>query len=65
MLMFWLMAQPQTCAIAGFRHAEQAADNAIAAQVHLSADDLAEIDAIGRIVTDHLDDNPVMWEWSV
>ncbi|GET43529.1 aldo/keto reductase [Microseira wollei] len=60
----WLMAQPQTCAIAGFRHAEQAADNAIAAQVHLSADDLAEIDAIGRIVTDHLDDNPVMWEWS-
>ncbi|MFB2975307.1 aldo/keto reductase [Microseira sp. BLCC-F43] len=60
----WLIAQPQTCAIAGFRHAEQAADNAIAAQVHLSADDLAEIDAIGRIVTDHLDDNPVMWEWS-
>jgi aryl-alcohol dehydrogenase-like predicted oxidoreductase len=60
----WLIAQPQTCAIAGFRHAEQAADNALAAQVHLSADDLAEIDAIGRIVTDHLDDNPVMWEWS-
>ena len=60
----WLIAQPQTCAIAGFRHAEQAADNAKACQLHLSPDDLAEIDTISRIVTDHLDDNPVMWEWS-
>lgn len=60
----WLIAQPQTCAIAGFRHAEQAADNALAAQVHLSADELAEIDAIGCIVTDHLDNSPIMWEWS-
>lgn len=59
----WLIAQPQTCAIAGFRHAAQAADNAKAPQVHLSADELAEIDAIGRIVTDHLDRNPIMWDW--
>ncbi len=59
----WLIAQPQTNAIAGARNAEQAEDNAKAASVNLSADELQEIDQIGRQVTDHLDDNPVMWDW--
>ena len=59
----WLIAQPQTQAIAGARHAEQATANAQAASVKLSASELQEIDSIGRIVTDHLDDSPVMWEW--
>lgn len=60
----WLIAQPQTNAIVGARNAEQAAANAIAADLQLSADELQEIDAIGRIVTDHLDDNPVMWNFN-
>ncbi|BAY43060.1 aldo/keto reductase [Scytonema sp. HK-05] len=59
----WLIAQPQTSAIAGARHPEQAIANAQAASVQLSTDDLQEIDAIGRIVTDHLDDGSVMWNW--
>ncbi len=59
----WLIAQPRTCAIAGARNAEQVLDNAKAAEVSLSAADLAEIDGIGRTVTDHLDDNPVMWQF--
>lgn len=59
----WLIAQPQTNAIVGARNAEQAAANAKAADIQLSADELKEIDAIGRIVTDHLDENPVMWQW--
>lgn len=59
----WLIAQPQTNAIAGARNAEQAVDNAKAASVNLSADELQEIDQIGRQVTDHLDNNPVMWDW--
>lgn len=59
----WLIAQPQSSAIAGARHAEQATANAQAAAVELSAEDLQEIDAIGRIVTDHLDDCSVMWNW--
>jgi myo-inositol catabolism protein IolS len=59
----WLIAQPQTNAIAGARYPQQATDNALAAEVKLSAAELAEIDAIGCIVTDHLDDNQVMWEW--
>lgn len=59
----WLIAQPQTNAIAGARYPQQATDNALAAEVNLSAAELAEIDAIGRIVTDHLDNNQVMWEW--
>jgi myo-inositol catabolism protein IolS len=59
----WLIAQPQTNAIAGARYPQQATDNALAVEVQLSPTELAEIDAIGRSVTDHLDDNPVMWEW--
>ncbi|AFY46535.1 putative oxidoreductase, aryl-alcohol dehydrogenase like protein [Nostoc sp. PCC 7524] len=59
----WLIAQPQTHAIAGARYPEQAKDNALAADVKLSTDEIAEIDAIGRIVTDHLDDSSVMWNW--
>lgn len=57
----WLIAQPQTNAIAGARYPEQALDNTLAAQIQLSAAQLAEIDAIGRIVTDHLDNSPIMW----
>jgi aryl-alcohol dehydrogenase-like predicted oxidoreductase len=59
----WLIAQPQTNAIAGFRHAEQASDNAKAMDVTLSSEEIQQIDRIGRRVTDHLDDNPVMWKW--
>lgn len=59
----WLIAQPQTNAIAGARNAEQACQNAKAAEVKLSAEDLQEIDAQGKIVTEHLGDNPVMWNW--
>ncbi|OUL31574.1 aldo/keto reductase [Nostoc sp. 106C] len=59
----WLIAQPQTNAIAGARYPQQAKDNALAAEVKLSAAELAEIDAIGRIVTAHLDESLVMWEW--
>ncbi|AFZ23978.1 putative oxidoreductase, aryl-alcohol dehydrogenase like protein [Cylindrospermum stagnale PCC 7417] len=59
----WLIAQPQTQAITGARYPEQATANAQAAEVKLSAAEVAEIDRIGRIVTDHLDDNPLMWSW--
>jgi aryl-alcohol dehydrogenase-like predicted oxidoreductase len=59
----WLIAQPQAQAIAGARYPEQAKDNAKAADVKLSAEEISEIDSIGRIVTDHLDQNPVMWNW--
>ncbi|MDJ0720143.1 MAG: aldo/keto reductase [Desulfobacterales bacterium] len=59
----WVMAQPNTCAIAGARNAEQAEQNAAAAHINLAPEDLAAMDRIGRQVTDHLDDNPVMWNW--
>jgi myo-inositol catabolism protein IolS len=45
-----------------YRYPEQAQDNARAAQIQLSGEELA-LDVIGRIVTDHLDENPVMWKW--
>ena len=59
----WLISQPQTNAIVGARDWEQAAENAKAAEVKLSEEELKEIDAIGCTVTDHLDDNPVMWNF--
>jgi aryl-alcohol dehydrogenase-like predicted oxidoreductase len=59
----WLIAQPRTCAIAGARNAEQVSENARAAAFRLSLEDLAEVDSVGRTVTDHLDHNPVMWEF--
>jgi len=45
-------AQPQTQAIVGARNAQQATANT-SADIQLSADELQEIDAIGRI--EHLD----------
>jgi myo-inositol catabolism protein IolS len=59
----WIISQPGVCAIAGARNPEQAVQNATAANVRLSDTDLAAVDDIGRIVTDPLDDDPVMWEW--
>lgn len=59
----WVIAQPNTCAIAGARNADQAIQNAGAAQVRLSAEELQTLDEIGRSVTDQLDDNPVLWKW--
>jgi myo-inositol catabolism protein IolS len=59
----WVIAHPDTCAIAGARNAEQASQNAAAADVRLSAEDLADIERIGRTVTDHLDEDPVLWKW--
>ena len=59
----WVMAQPQCCAIAGARNAQQATQNAEAARVVLSLADLQEMDRIGRSVADRLDDNPVMWSF--
>jgi aryl-alcohol dehydrogenase-like predicted oxidoreductase len=59
----WVIAQPRTCAIAGARNAEQVVQNAKAVEVRLSIPDLEKMDAISRMVTDHLDDNPVMWQF--
>ena len=57
----WVISHSGTCAIAGARNAEQAAENAGAGAILLSEEELSEIDKIGRRVTDHLDENPVMW----
>ena len=59
----WVIAQPHTCAIAGARSPDQAVQNAEAARIRLSTDELEALDDISRSVTDHLDDNPVMWKW--
>ena len=59
----WIIAQPNTCAIAGARNSRQAVENAAAANVVLYKEELEALDRISRIVTDDLDDNPVLWKW--
>ncbi|QQE66844.1 hypothetical protein GFS31_35480 [Leptolyngbya sp. BL0902] len=59
----WLLAQPQTTAIVGVRNALQAQENAKAATLHLSPQDLEDMDAISRTVTDYVDTDPVMWNF--
>ena len=59
----WVTAQPHCFAIAGARNTEQAVQNAAAGDIQLEAPDLEAMDRIGRTVTDHLDDNPVQWQW--
>jgi myo-inositol catabolism protein IolS len=57
----WVISHRGTCAIAGARNADQAVENAAAAAISLASDELSELDEIGRMVTDNLDENPVMW----
>lgn len=59
----WVISHPGTCAIAGARNAEQSRQNAEAGEISLTAEELAEMDAIGRTVTEYLDDNPVLWNF--
>ena len=59
----WVQAQPLTCAIAGARNRAQVEDNAAAMKISLTREELERMDAISRVVTDHLDDNPVMWDF--
>ena len=59
----WVLSHPRTCAIAGARTADQAALNAAAAGVSLSKKVLMQMDEIGHLVTDYLDENPVMWRF--
>ena len=59
----WVISQPSTHAIAGARNPQQAIENAAAARVRLSAEDLHLLDEISHSVTDHLDSNPVLWKW--
>jgi aryl-alcohol dehydrogenase-like predicted oxidoreductase len=58
----WVISHFGTCAIAGARNAAQVIQNAGAAEVALSENDLTRMDEIGRLVTDYLDENPVMWK---
>ena len=57
----WVISHAGTCAIAGARNADQVVQNTRAADLILSKNDLARMDEIGGLVTDYLDENPVMW----
>ena len=59
----WVIAHENTCAIAGARDPEQVRQNAAAGDLVLDEAVMAELDRIGRTVTDHLDDNPMLWDF--
>jgi len=60
----WVISHKGVCAIAGARNARQVEQNAQAMEVSLTQKDLDAMDEISRSVTDHLDDNPVLWKFS-
>lgn len=59
----WVFTQPGVCAIAGARNANQVLMNAESTNLIISDTDLFQISEIGKFVTDHLDERPVMWQW--
>ena len=59
----WVFSQPGVCAIAGARDVNQVLMNAKSATLKISNTDLDHINEIGIIVTGHLDERPVMWQW--
>ena len=59
----WCMAQRLTHPIVGVRNAAQMASAAGAMGVQLDAELLADIDAIGRTVSDPVSDDPLLWTW--
>jgi aryl-alcohol dehydrogenase-like predicted oxidoreductase len=59
----WVISRKGVCAIAGARNEAQVRQNARAMTVSLTQDDLTQMDRAGRLVTDQLDDNPVLWEF--
>jgi myo-inositol catabolism protein IolS len=59
----WVISHAGACAIAGARSTDQAVQNAGAATVSLSDEELARLNEIGRLVTDSLDDDPMMWNF--
>ncbi len=52
----WLMQQPQTCAVAGARNAEQALANIGSLAVKLLPKDIQKMGEIGRTVAEHIYD---------
>jgi aryl-alcohol dehydrogenase-like predicted oxidoreductase len=59
----WVISRQNTCAIAGARNAGQIVENAGAAEVELTQEELTALDRISHSVIDHLDENPVMWNF--
>jgi aryl-alcohol dehydrogenase-like predicted oxidoreductase len=57
----WVISHPGIQAVAGARNADQAVENAAAANVCLTDDEMSQLNEIGRSVTDHLDENPIQW----
>ena len=58
----WVIAQPNSCAIAGARSPEQVRDNAKAGSVKLSSDTLAQMSEIGAQVYRMLNNTAVPWD---
>lgn len=59
----WVQAHAQTCAIAGARNTRQVKENAAAMEIVLTAEELEQMDIISQQVTNHLDDNPILWNF--
>lgn len=60
----WVADQPATAAIAGARNASQAAENAVAGDLHLEPDTRAALDRIADDVAQNQESTSIMWTWN-
>ena len=60
----WVAGQPATAAIAGARNASQAAENAVAGDLHLEPDTRTALDRIADDVAQNHEQPPIMWTWN-
>jgi myo-inositol catabolism protein IolS len=59
----WVLSRPKACAIVGARNAEQIIQSAETMGINFSEGDLQEMDSISHMVTDQLDDSPLLWDF--
>lgn len=59
----WIISQPKTLAIVGIRTPEQSYQNSKAMNLLLSNKDLLKISEIGKTVTNHLNNDVLMWNF--
>lgn len=59
----WLISQPNTHAIVGMRTAQQVQDTVKCLSFNLSASELQAIDKLSELVTRHMQQNEMQWNW--
>ncbi|WP_018690670.1 aldo/keto reductase [Algicola sagamiensis] len=59
----WVTTQPNACAIAGVRNAEQVECNLLAGDIELAYEEYEQIEQIAQPILDKLGQETIQWDW--